>query len=341
MTERLSSPSGADPLLRVKDLVVSFKTDEGNLRAVDHVSFDVMPGEILGIVGESGCGKSVTAMSLLRLIPQPPGRIESGSAWFGGRDLLAMPVSELRNIRGREISMIFQEPMTALSPLHRIGRQLVETQQFHLDLDQRTAWRNGVDWLKKVGIPDAEDRMYSYPYELSGGMRQRVMIAMALMLEPKLVIADEPTTALDVTIQSQILQLLKEMKKRDTAVIMITHNLGVVWETCTRVLVMYASEIVESGPIDDVFRQPGHPYTEALLAANPALAGKGTQLETIPGQVPSPIAYPGGCRFRERCRFAFDACRAEHPGLQTFAARNVRCLLAEKRLASNAGGILK
>jgi len=331
-----STHAPTQPLLKVEDLVVSFKTDEGLVRAVDHVSFEVMPGEILGVVGESGCGKSVTAMSLLRLIPQPPGRIEQGRAWFGGRDLISMPVEDLRNIRGREISMIFQEPMTALSPLHRIGKQMVETQQFHRQIDHQAAWNVSVEWLKKVGIPDADERMYSYPYELSGGMRQRVMIAMALMLEPKLVIADEPTTALDVTIQAQILSLLREMKNRDTAVILITHNLGVVWEMCTRMIVMYASEIVEAGTVDEMFRLPGHPYTEALLKANPALAEKTRKLDTIPGQVPSPLNYPKACRFRERCPYAFAECAIKHPELERHSGRDIRCLLAKERM--NAGG---
>lgn len=336
---KMSQPLGPrviSPLLQVEDLTVSFTTDEGIVRAVDRVSFEVKKGEILGIVGESGCGKSVTAMSLLRLIPQPPGKIESGRAWFEGRDLLALPVEELRTIRGAQISMIFQEPMTALSPLHRIGRQLVETQQFHRDIDSAAAWRIGVEWLKKVGIPEAEERMYAYPYELSGGMRQRVMIAMALMLEPKLVIADEPTTALDVTIQAQILALLKEMKGRDTSVIFITHNLGVVLEMCTRMIVMYASEIVEEGAVVDVFRRPGHPYTEALLKANPALAGAVKRLTTIPGQVPSALNYPSGCRFRERCPVAFDVCATRHPDLTMASQRAVRCLLADKRMGAQA-----
>lgn len=327
-----------EPLLKVEDLAVSFTTDEGLVRAVDGVSFEVMPGEILGIVGESGCGKSVTAMSLLRLIPQPPGRIERGHAWFGGRDLLTLPLPELRKVRGREISMIFQEPMTALSPLHRVGRQLVEMQLFHRDIGRKAAWHEGVAWLAKVGIPDPAERMYAYPYELSGGMRQRVMIAMALMLEPKLVIADEPTTALDVTIQAQILDLLKAMKGRDTSVIFITHNLGVVMEMCTRMLVMYASEVVESGSVADVFRQPGHPYTEALLKANPALAGSARRLQTIPGQVPSSIAYPQGCRFRERCPVAEALCAEKHPVLEEAGAtRPVRCHFAKARLRAGEG----
>jgi oligopeptide/dipeptide ABC transporter ATP-binding protein len=320
-----------EPLLHVEDLVVSFATDDGMVRAVDRVSFDVYPGEILGIVGESGCGKSVTALSLLRLIPSPTGKIEQGRALFKGRDLLSMPIAELRQIRGREIGMIFQEPMTALSPLHRIGSQLVETQQFHRKIGHDAAWKNGVQWLVKVGIPDAEERMYAYPHELSGGMRQRVMIAMVLMMEPALIIADEPTTALDVTIQAQILQLLLEAKSRDTAVMLITHNLGVVWETCSRMLVMYASEMVESGSVEDVFSRPGHPYTEALLKANPGLAGKGQRLDTIPGQVPSPFEKIIGCRFQERCRFVEPRCRAAHPTLDRVGNREVRCVFAQSR----------
>lgn len=332
MSELSSNIEKNEPLLKVEDLVVSFKTDEGTVRAVDHVSFEIYPGEMLGIVGESGCGKSVTAMSLLRLIPQPPGKIESGSALFGGEDLISMPIEKLHRIRGNDISIIFQEPMTALSPLHRVGRQLVETQQFHRDIDKKTAWQNSVEWLKKVGIPDAEERMYSYPYELSGGMRQRVMIAMALILEPKLIIADEPTTALDVTIQAQILALLKQAKNRDTAVMFITHNLGVVWETCSRMLVMYASEIVESGMVEDLFKNPRHPYTEALLKANPALAEKGSELQTIEGQVPSSLNYPAGCRFKDRCAYATGRCAEAGIPLENNGNSEVRCILNKERM---------
>lgn len=321
-----------EPLLRVEDLVVSFSTDDGLVRAVDGVSFDVYPGEILGIVGESGCGKSVTALSLLRLIPSPPGKIEQGHALFKGQDLLSMPIDALRKWRGREIGMIFQEPMTALSPLHRIGRQMVETQQFHHAISDQAAWANGIHWLTKVGMPDAEERMFAYPHELSGGMRQRVMIAMVLMMEPALIIADEPTTALDVTIQAQILQLLIEAKSRDTAVMLITHNLGVVWETCSRMLVMYASEIVESGPVEHVFAFPGHPYTEALLRANPGLAAKGNRLDTIPGQVPSPFQKISGCRFQDRCAFVEPRCRLIRPSLDLISGRQIRCVLAGKRI---------
>lgn len=324
-----------EPLLRVEDLVVSFATEAGVARAVDGVSFSIMPGEILGVVGESGCGKSVTAMSLLRLIPHPPGRIERGCAWFRGRDLLAMPIDALRRVRGREIGMIFQEPMTALSPLHRIGSQLVEAQQFHGDIGRDQAWAHAVRWLERVGIPDAPDRMYAYPHELSGGMRQRVMIASVLMMEPALIIADEPTTALDVTIQAQILRLLMEAKNRDTAVLLITHNLGVIWETCSRLLVMYASEIVEQGPVEDVFAGPRHPYTRALLKANPAMAVRGGRLETIPGQVPSLLRRPTGCRFADRCPMALDTCRQAAVPLTRAGARSVRCLRAD---AMESGG---
>lgn len=320
-----------DSLLRVENLSVSFRTEEGVLRAVDGVSFEIRKGEVLGLVGESGCGKSVTAMSLLRLIPCPPGRIDGGHAWWGGRDLLALPPDELRAIRGREISVIFQEPMTALSPLHRIGRQLVETQRMHRNLTRADAWANGIEWLRRVGISDPESRMMAYPHQLSGGMRQRVMIAMALILEPKLIIADEPTTALDVTIQAQILKLLMERKDRDTSVLLITHDMGIVWEVCDRLAVMYASEIVEMGGIEKVFRHPEHPYTRALMASIPALAGDRTRLQSIPGSVPTLYRMPHGCRFRERCPLAEPACAEIHPGLDPLGeAHQVRCIVAAR-----------
>ena len=319
-----------EPLLRVEDLVVSFNTEAGTARAVDGVSFSVMPGEILGVVGESGCGKSLTAMSLLRLIPHPPGRIEQGRVWFRGRDLLAMSISDLRRVRGREIGMIFQEPMTALSPLHRVGQQLVEAQRFHGDINRDEAWTHAVRWMEKVGIPDAPERMYAYPHELSGGMRQRVMIASVLMMEPALIIADEPTTALDVTIQAQILRLLMEAKNRETAVLFITHNLGVIWETCSRLIVMYASEIVEQGPVEAVFARPRHPYTRALLKANPALAARGARLETIPGQVPSLLRRPAGCRFADRCPMVQEQCRQAPVALTPEGLRSVRCVRADE-----------
>ncbi len=300
-------------LLDIRNLGVAFDTDEGSLSAVENVSFAIAPGEVVGLVGESGCGKSVTALSLLRLIPMPPGRIVSGTVHFEGRDLLRIPARELQAIRGQRISVIFQEPMSALSPLHRVGAQLVETLQLHRTLDRQTARAISLDWLKRVGIPDPEERMRAYPHQLSGGMLQRVMIAMALMLEPSLIIADEPTTALDVTIQAQVLDLLRAMKKKDTSLLLITHDLGVVWEMCDRVLVMYAAQIIEEGPRRELFEAPSHPYTQALLESILSLTGRTARLASIEGQVPSPLAYPAGCRFAARCKHATGRCRREQP----------------------------
>ena len=320
-----------DPVLDIQNLSVAFDTDDGTLTAVDHVSFSIGRGEVLGLVGESGCGKSVTALSLLRLIPMPPGRILSGSVLFGGRDLLRLPAAELRSIRGAKISMIFQEPMSALSPLHRVGAQLVETLQLHQAITDRQAWAISVDWLHKVGIPDPEERMRAYPYELSGGMLQRVMIAMALMLKPALIIADEPTTALDVTIQAQVLELLRETKNQDTSLLLITHDLGVVWETCDRVLVMYAAQIVEEGPRRELFECPCHPYTKALLGSVISLTGRTGRLAAIDGQVPSPLSFPPACRFAPRCKYAFDRCTREQPPLYNIGpGRRSACFLAEQ-----------
>lgn len=317
-------------LLDIKNLTIVFNTDDGPLTAVDNVSFSIRPGEVVGLVGESGCGKSVTALGLLRLIPMPPGRITGGEVLFEGRDLLRLPASELQAIRGRRIGFIFQEPMSALSPLHRIGAQLVETLQLHRPMDHRTAWDTGVEWLQRVGLPDPEERMRAYPYQLSGGMLQRVMIAMALMLEPSLIIADEPTTALDVTIQAQVLELLRDTKNRDTSLLLITHDLGVVWELCDRVIVMYASQVVEEGPRREVFEAPAHPYTRALLDSVLSLTGRAERLSTIEGQVPSPLAYPTGCRFADRCPYAFARCRREQPLLYDLSAtHHSACFLSE------------
>jgi peptide/nickel transport system ATP-binding protein/oligopeptide transport system ATP-binding protein len=317
-------------LLDIRKLGIEFKTDEGSLMAVDNVSFSIGKGEVVGLVGESGCGKSVTALGLLRLIPMPPGRITGGEVFFEGRDLLKLPARDLYAIRGRRISVIFQEPMSALSPLHRIGAQLIEALQLHLPLDHRAAWTLSVDWLKRVGLPDPEERMRAYPYELSGGMLQRVMIAMALMLEPSLIIADEPTTALDVTIQAQILELLRELKNKDTSLLMITHDLGVVWEMCDRVVVMYASRVVEEGPRQELFERPAHPYTRALLDSVLSLTGRAARLSTIEGQVPSPLSYPAGCRFADRCKHTFDRCRQEQPPLYDVAHNHISaCFLSE------------
>ncbi|MBU4199677.1 MAG: ABC transporter ATP-binding protein [Verrucomicrobia bacterium] len=318
-----------EPLLKVENLTVSFQADEGRLQAVDGVSFHINRGEVLGLVGESGCGKSVTAHSLVRLIPSPPGRIEAGSVRFDGRDLLALPIEELRQIRGRAISMIFQDPLTALSPLHRIGAQLAETLQLHRPIGRREAWAIGEDWLQRVGIPDPAERLFAYPHQCSGGMRQRVMIAMALMLNPDLVIADEPTTALDVTIQAQIFELMLALKRRDSSILLITHDMGVVWELCSRMIVMYASRIVEEGSVPDVFSAPLHPYTRGLLSSMPSRQQRGRRLEAIPGQVPSPMQYPRGCHFCDRCPLAFDRCRVEKPELAGLGeGRRVACFRA-------------
>ncbi|MFM1547823.1 MAG: ABC transporter ATP-binding protein [Lentisphaeria bacterium] len=318
----------SDALLEIRNLSVSFDTDEGRIRAVDDVSLEIRKGEVLGLVGESGCGKSVTAMSTLRLIPSPPGIIESGQILYNNVDMLQMPIKQLRQLRGNDISMIFQEPMTALSPLHRVGHQLVEALRVHRDLDKKEAWQIGTEWLDKVGIPDADERMYNYPFQFSGGMRQRAMIAMALMLEPALIIADEPTTALDVTIQAQIFDLILNMKSRDTSLLLITHDMGVIWEMCDRVVVMYAAKVVEEGPIHKIFQTPKHPYTESLLKSVPRLHHKCDRLETIEGQVPSPEEYPVGCRFRERCPYGWDRCGSASPPLfQLDADQQAACYL--------------
>ncbi len=318
-------------LLEVKNLTVRFHTDEGDLTAVNDVSFDIKKGEILGLVGESGCGKSITAMSMLRLIPTPAGIIENGQILFDNKDLLSLGFDELNKIRGEEISMIFQEPMTALSPLHRVGKQLVEMLILHRDISKKDAWKIGKEWLGKVGIPDPEKRMYAYPFELSGGMRQRVMIAMALLLNPQLIIADEPTTALDVTIQAQIFDLMEEMTGDDTSLLLITHDMGVIWEMCDRVLVMYASNIVEEGTVKDVFNNPAHPYTKALLNSMPSISKHTDRLNAVEGQVPSPMNFPKGCHFCDRCTSSFNRCNSQKPSLEKISDhQKVACFLYDK-----------
>ncbi len=313
-------------LLSVEDLRAGFETPAGFLRAVDGVSFEIRRGEVLGLVGESGCGKTVTALSLLRLLPHPPAVIEGGRALFHGRDLLSMPIAELRKIRGGKIGMIFQEPMTALSPLHRIGDQLAEAAQLHRELGGAEARALGLDWLKRVGLPDAEQRMKDYPHQLSGGMRQRVMLAMAMLPEPELIIADEPTTALDVTIQAQIFELLLQVRGGDTAVLLITHDMGVVWDVCDRVHVMYAARLAEKGSRDATFGRPAHPYTRGLLAAMPRLHGKTERLPDIPGQLPSLANPPPACRFAPRCPLAREVCGRKTPRLrQVEAGHEVAC----------------
>ena len=319
------------PLLAVNNLTIAFDTDEGSFTAVEGVSFDIRPGEIVGLVGESGCGKSVTALGLLRLIPSPPGRIVGGQIALEGQDLLSLPIREMRRIRGQTISMIFQEPGSALSPLHKIGRQLIETVRLHRDVSRNAAAEMAEEWLRKVRIPDPKERMSAYPHQLSGGMQQRVMIAMALMLEPRIVIADEPTTALDVTIQAQIFEVIREMRQRETAVLLITHDLGVVWEMCDRVVVMYAARIAESAPVDALFRRPAHPYTRGLLTSIPRLSGQPGKLSAISGQVPSPMHFPSGCHFRDRCPHAFDRCATEiPPAVALERGHHAACFLVEE-----------
>jgi oligopeptide/dipeptide ABC transporter ATP-binding protein len=308
-----------EPLLRVRDLKTYFVTEQGSgtARAVDGVSFDVNPGETLGIVGESGCGKTVTSLSILRLIPEPPGHILPGSLIeFEGRNLLALTAGELREVRGNRIAMIFQEPMTSLNPVFTVGDQIAEAAIIHQHLSRKVARARAVEMLKLVGIPDPDERVDHYPHQLSGGMRQRVMIAMALVCHPQVLIADEPTTALDVTIQAQILELLGRLQKElGMAVLLITHDLGVVAGHADRVVVMYAGKVVETADTTALFDHPVHPYTEGLLAAVPRIDAPRSRLHAIPGQVPAATAWPVGCRFHPRCPYAWDKCVAEEPPL--------------------------
>lgn len=318
-------------ILEVDNLTVTFETDEGVFNAVEGVSFAIGAGEVVGLVGESGCGKSVTALSILRLIPSPPGRIAQGAVRFKGTDLMRLSPAEIRRVRGGGISMIFQEPSAALSPLHRVGRQLVEALRLHRDISPQAAWETARQWLERVRIPDAAERMHAYPFQLSGGMQQRVMIAMALMLEPDLIIADEPTTALDVTIQAQVFALIREMKLASTSIFLITHDMGVVWEMCDRVIVMYAARVAESGTREAIFEKPAHPYTRGLLHSIPRLTDKPDRLTAIGGMVPSPLSYPVGCHFNDRCPHAFDRCKREAPRLVEVApGHQAACFLAKK-----------
>ncbi|HKP16160.1 MAG TPA: ABC transporter ATP-binding protein [Gemmatimonadaceae bacterium] len=320
------------PLLEIENLHTFFYTDNGVARAVDGVSFSVAVGETVGVVGESGCGKSVTALSILRLV-RPPGRIEEGSVMrFEGRDLLGLDERGMQHVRGNRIAMVFQEPMTALNPVFTIGDQIGEVARIHAGMSKRDAWAKAIEMLKVVGIPAPEQRAGEYPHQLSGGMRQRVVIAMALVMNPALVIADEPTTALDVTIQAQILELLADLTRRlGTSVLLITHDLGVVAENCTRVIVMYAGEVVEEATTIDLFARAHHPYTEGLLGAMPRVGGEKDRLATIPGTVPPPTNWPDGCRFRDRCPYSWERCEAEHPPLyQIGGGHTSRCHLAEE-----------
>jgi oligopeptide/dipeptide ABC transporter ATP-binding protein len=307
--------------LRVRDLVVEFATDEGTVRAVNGVSFDIETGETLGLVGESGCGKTVTGLALLGLIPSPPGRIAGGSIQLEGRELTTLNESELRKVRGSEISMIFQEPMTALNPVFRIGNQMVDVLQRHQGLTRRQARRAAIEMLAKVGISDPDKRIDEYPHKLSGGMRQRVMIAMALSCGPKLLVADEPTTALDVTTQAQVIeQIVKLQSEFGMAMVLITHDLGVVAETCSRAIVMYCGGVVENAPVEELFAHPRHPYTGGLIASIPRVDSAHVgDLPTIPGMVPDLRDLPTGCRFADRCTKVMDECRASLPELRRVA----------------------
>ncbi len=312
-------------LLEIKDLCVEFETDGIVVPAVEGVSLSLDRGQVMGLVGESGCGKSATAMSVPRLLPMPPARIARGSIFFDGKELLGMPVSELRRLRGARIGVIFQDPMTSLSPLHRIGRQLVEVIRLHKDVSRGAARAAAVEWLDRVGIPEPAARADAYPHELSGGMQQRVMIAMSLILEPDLIIADEPTTALDVTIQAQVLDVLRKLLQKSAGLLLITHDMGVVSQMATHVAVMYAGQIVEQAEAGAFFKRARHPYSAALLDAMPSSAARGQRLKAIPGQVPSAGDYPPGCRFHERCPVARAECARLEPELVAVDGRLVRC----------------
>lgn len=318
-------------LVEFKDLKVYFHTDKGTVKSVDGVSFDINEGETVGIVGESGCGKSVTAMSLMKLIPTS--KIEGGEIFFEGKDILKMTEKELRAIRGNEISMIFQEPMTSLNPAFTVGNQIIEGIMLHQDLSKEEAKKKVIDMIKLVEIPRADEIYNSYPHELSGGMRQRIMIAMALSCNPKLLIADEPTTALDVTIQAQVLDIMKNIKEKlNTSIMMITHDLGVVAEMCDRVVVMYAGKIIEVADVIELFKNPKHPYTVGLLKSKPVLGKSlGKRLYSIPGQVPNPIDIPKSCYFNERCEQAYDKCKTEVPPLVKLEnGHSIACWLYKK-----------
>jgi peptide/nickel transport system ATP-binding protein len=334
--------SAGEPLLSIRGLTVSFATDGGVLRAVDQVSFDVPAGRSVGLVGESGCGKSVTAYSIMRLIPTPPGKIEAGQIVWKGRDLLTLSEREMRAVRGAAIGMVFQEPMTSLNPVYKIGAQVVEAIRLHRDMSRSAARRAAIELLRKVGLPQPEEHVDSYPHELSGGMRQRVMIAMALACDPELVIADEPTSALDMMTQAQIIELLKGLRaERAMSLLLITHDLGVVAELCDEVVVLYAGVVVERGPASAIITSPDHPYTRALLRSVPptgpkayrARGQKGRRLPVIEGALPDLRSPPDGCRFQDRCPDVFDRCRkedvpffrVEHEGADSLA----RCFLLD------------
>ncbi|EDQ35040.1 oligopeptide/dipeptide ABC transporter, ATP-binding protein [Hoeflea phototrophica DFL-43] len=327
-------PDTASPILDVKGLKTVFRTRGGEVHAVNSVSFHLRPGELLGVVGESGSGKSVTMMSLLRLLPSPPAEMRDGAVMFGGQDLLKISNEELRNVRGSKIGFIFQDPMTSLNPVYTIGYQLAEPLRAHMGMTKAQARTRSIELLELVGIPDAERRLKDYPHQFSGGMRQRVMIAIALACDPQVLIADEPTTALDVTIQAQIIELVKELRQKlGMAIIWITHDLGVIAGIADRVMVMYAGQVVEEGPVKEIFDDPQHPYTQALLKTVPAVRGpRAEKLQVIEGQPPILTEAPASCQFRNRCQFAFERCSEENPLLTPISApgHKAACFLVDK-----------
>lgn len=320
-------------LLEVKGLETTFFTDDGAVRAIDNVSFNIHEGEILGVVGESGCGKSVTSLSIMGLVPSPPGKITGGEILLHNRDLTKFTDKEMRSVRGKDVAMIFQEPMTSLNPLFTIGNQLSEAIRIHnKSWSKKQVRERAIEIMKLVGLPRAEELIDEYPHQLSGGMRQRVMIAMALVCDPKVLIADEPTTALDVTIQAQILKLMRDLNKRlNTAIMLITHDLGVVAETCERVVVMYAGQVVEEAPVNEIFKNPQHPYTQGLIQSVPDMRFKKESLYSIPGNVPKPGSISQGCRFAPRCEFATARCKEQNVELYDVSATHKsRCFLVEE-----------
>ena len=323
------TPPPDDVLLEVRGLKTHFHVMDGTVPAVDGVDFSIKRGSTMGLVGESGCGKSVTSLSIMRLIDTPPGEYVAGEIWFDGRELLTLPDPEMEAIRGNDMTMIFQEPMTSLNPVFTVGDQIAEQVALHRGGGRKAAWARAVEMLSLVGIPSPERRAKQYPHEMSGGMRQRVMIAMALSCDPKLIIADEPTTALDVTIQAQILELIKTIQQEfGTALLLITHDLAVVAETVEQVAVMYAGKIVETGTVDEILLRPKHPYTEGLLTSIPSHVPRGQRLNVIRGQVPNPFRMPEGCRFEPRCPYAFEPCKPFEPALRDAGAgREVACWL--------------
>jgi oligopeptide transport system ATP-binding protein len=329
-----------DAILTVNDLTTSFSTTNGLIRAVNGVSFSIKPGEIVGIVGESGCGKSVTMRSVLRILPEPPARIERGQVLYKGRDLLTLSEAEMMKIRGKEIAMVFQDAMTSLNPVLRVGTQIAETLQLHLKLSHRQAWQRAEELLHLVGIPDHRQRIQEYPFQFSGGMRQRAMIAMALSCDPAILIADEPTTALDVTVQLQITRLVQQLQARTgMAVIWITHDLGIVARLVHSVMVLYAGYVVEQAPVHSLYAQPTHPYTQGLLGSIPRLdKGELSRLKSIAGQPPNQLFLPAGCPFQERCTFSTERCMVEMPALEAVGdGHRVACWEKERTAVSWEG----